>query len=276
MVININGKEIEEAGAVTYSLSGTPTITELNPPFGSSLGNEEIEIVGAGFGSDNGVVSVLLEGQVCSVTAVSDTSITCTTDARSANWADEGFEHNTLKVVIDGQIAANKGNNWMYVDRWSLKTTWGGESPPMKGQSAYIPAGRNVLIDESLPELYSVIIEGSMICASFPDYIPDEITIDAWFIICNRGMIQIGTEKRRYEKKITITLHGSLSDTQLPLFGNKVMAVFEGLFDMHGKGRSPTWTSLSETANQGSQTIKVENAGDWDVGDLDCHSHQRF
>ena len=68
----------------------------------------------------------------------------------------------------------------------------------------------NVLVDESIPELYTIIIEGSFICAS--DYAPDVMTIDAWFIIGNKGMIQIGTEKKRYEKKLTITLHGSLSD----------------------------------------------------------------
>ena len=62
VTININGKEIEEPGIVTYSISGTPTITELNPPFGSSLGSEEIEIVGSGFGSDPAAVIVLLEG----------------------------------------------------------------------------------------------------------------------------------------------------------------------------------------------------------------------
>lgn len=68
-------------------------------------------------------------------------------------------------------------------------------------------------MDESLPELYSIIIEGSFICASFPDYIPAVMTIDAWFIIANRGMIQIGTGKKPYEKKLIITLHGTISDS---------------------------------------------------------------
>ena len=107
VVMNINGKEITESGKVTYQVGATPTITELIPPFGSSLGGEEIEITGTGFGSNSGVVTVLLEGQECSVTAVSATSITCTTIARNVNWSNDGFEHNTLKVVIDGQIAAN-------------------------------------------------------------------------------------------------------------------------------------------------------------------------
>ena len=37
---------------------------------------------------------------------------------------------------------------------------------------------------------------------------------------------------------------------------------------MHGKVRTPTWTSLSETAALGSSTIKVEEPGDWGEGDL--------
>lgn len=46
-----------------------------------------------------------------------------------------------------------------------------------------------------------------------------------------------------------------------------MIAVHEGIFDMHGKVRQPTWTSLSETAEQNTDTIKVENIGDWEIGD---------
>ena len=53
----------------------------------------------------------------------------------------------------------------------------------------------------------------------------------------------------------------------MPLFGNKVIAVHEGLFDMHGKVRTPTWTSLVTTASVDSATITVENIGDWEEGD---------
>ena len=41
----------------------------------------------------------------------------------------------------------------------------------------------------------------------------------------------------------------------------------EGVFDMHGRVRTPTWTSLSETAFLDTNTIEVENIGDWEVGD---------
>ena len=36
---------------------------------------------------------------------------------------------------------------------------------------------------------------------------------------------------------------------------------------MHGRVRTPTWTSLSETAFLDTNTIEVENIGDWEVGD---------
>ena len=60
--MNINGNEIVESAKVTYTTSATPTIEELNPPFGSTYGGDKIEITGTGFGTDSTVVSVLLEG----------------------------------------------------------------------------------------------------------------------------------------------------------------------------------------------------------------------
>ena len=60
--MNINGNEIVESAKVTYSTSATPTIEALDPPFGSTLGGDEIEITGTGFGIDSAAASVLLEG----------------------------------------------------------------------------------------------------------------------------------------------------------------------------------------------------------------------
>jgi hypothetical protein len=36
---------------------------------------------------------------------------------------------------------------------------------------------------------------------------------------------------------------------------------------MHGKVRRVTWTSLSATATPGANTITVQDAGDWAVGE---------
>jgi len=33
---------------------------------------------------------------------------------------------------------------------------------------------------------------------------------------------------------LTITLHGNINDTQLPILGNKVIGAYEGTIDIHG------------------------------------------
>ena len=53
----------------------------------------------------------------------------------------------------------------------------------------------------------------------------------------------------------------------MPLFGNKVIAVHEGLFDMHGVVRTPTWTSLAATAEEGTDVITLEADVDWIEGE---------
>lgn len=35
------------------------------------------------------------------------------------------------------------------------------------------------------------------------------------------------------------------------MFGNKLMVVYEGIFDVHGIKREPTWTFMSVTAEAG-------------------------
>ena len=45
------------------------------------------------------------------------------------------------------------------------------------------------------------------------------------------------------------------------------MAVHEGIFDMHGIVRTPTWTSLAVTAEEGTDTIILESNIDWMAGE---------
>ena len=39
-------------------------------------------------------------------------------------------------------------------------------------------------------------------------------------------------------------MHGEKYSPELPIYGNKVIAVRNGVLDMHGIPRSPTWTEL--------------------------------
>ena len=53
----------------------------------------------------------------------------------------------------------------------------------------------------------------------------------------------------------------------MPIYGNKVIAVHGGVFDVHGKKRVPTWTTLSETAAKAANQIKLREPVDWVIGE---------
>lgn len=134
-----------------------------------------------------------------------------------------------------------------YVSLWSSDTTWGGEFAPMEGESIHVPVGLNLYIDiDRSPILNAVIVEGSIIFA--PDTDPNhERFFDARYIFVSGGLMEVGTEEFPYTSKITITMHGLLSDPYLPIYGNKVIGVRYGTLDMHGVVRDKTWTVLDQT-----------------------------
>lgn len=49
----------------------------------------------------------------------------------------------------------------------------------------------------------------------------------------------------------------------MPMFGNKFLVVINGLMDINGKVRTPTWTTLSTTANVNSTSITLAQNTDW-------------
>tara|TARA_B110000285_G_C15068746_1_gene586713 strand:+ start:443 stop:799 length:357 start_codon:yes stop_codon:yes gene_type:complete len=117
----------------------------------------------------------------------------------------------------------------------------------MEGESIHVPVGLNLYIDiDRSPILNAVIVEGSIIFA--PDTDPNhERFFDARYIFVSGGLMEVGTEEFPYTSKITITMHGLLSDPYLPIYGNKVIGVRYGTLDMHGVVRDKTWTVLDQT-----------------------------
>ena len=150
-----------------------------------------------------------------------------------------------------------------YVSLWSSDTTWGGEFAPMEGESVYVPLGLNLYVDiDRSPILNAVIVEGSIIFA--PETDPNhERFFDAKYIFVSGGLMEVGTEEFPYTSKITITMHGLLSDPYLPIYGNKVIGVRYGTLDMHGVVRDKTWTVLDQTVEAGSSVIHLQEAVDW-------------
>jgi hypothetical protein len=130
-------------------------------------------------------------------------------------------------------------------------------------ESVYVPAGLNLLVDvDSTPELNAIIVEGSIIFA--PDSDPNhERFFDARYMLITGGSMEVGTEEFPYTSKLTITMHGSVYDPYLPIYGNKVIGVRYGTLDMHGVERTPTWTLLKSTAAANSTQVTLAEAVDW-------------
>jgi hypothetical protein len=75
--------------------------------------------------------------------------------------------------------------------------------------------------------------------------------------------MEVGTEENPYTSKITITMHGSIDDPYLPIYGNKVIGVRYGTLDMHGIERDVTWTFLESTVEAGGSVITLAEEVDW-------------
>ena len=167
----------------TYSTGLTATVTQVEPSRGTSVGGTTVTLTGTGFGlkadgstaTTTSDISVWLSGIACAVSSVSSTTIECVTGYRNV------LADSTVVVsVADKGYAAASGMSFQYIDLWSATTTWGGLDPPVAGDSVVIPAGQNVLLDISPPQLYLVLIEGRLEFDTTKD-----LTFDASYIFLN-------------------------------------------------------------------------------------------
>ena len=109
---------------------------------------------------------------------------------------------------------------------WSDPNTWNGDFPPQDGDSVYIPAGMNVLVDsDQIGVLRAVLIEGTLVFRPNPNPTHTR-TFDAYYIfVKDGGLMQVGTETEPYTSKIIFTMHGNRQTLKIPTYGNKVIAV---------------------------------------------------
>ena len=138
----------------------------------------------------------------------------------------------------------------------------------MEGESVWIPAGLNLLVDvDTTPVLNAILVEGSLIFAPNDLNATYSKSFDATYIFVNGGYMEVGTEEFPYTSMLTITMHGTKQTPAIPIYGNKVIGVRNGILDLHGVPRTPTWTELSTTANPGDINITLLTAVDWKVGE---------
>ncbi|XP_053468790.1 PKHD1 like 1, tandem duplicate 1 [Ictalurus furcatus] len=255
VVLNSYGS-VNITNGYTYKTSLTPVITDVSPRRGGTAGGTLLTVTGYGFSGGN--VNVTIAGSECDVQSASETQVMCVTSAQPRSQQTK-----VLLYVGNRGIAKMDHADFFYIDVWSSRYTWGGESPPEAGTFAVITKGQTILLDVSTPVLKMLLIQGGKL-------IFDEADIELQaenILITDGGALQIGTEDNPFQHKAIITLHGHLRSPELPVYGAKTLGVREGVLDLHGIPIPITWTRLAQTANNGSITLTLMDAVTWKEGD---------
>lgn len=263
VVVSYNDLIATSVQNITYKSSLTPTVTSISPNSGGTAGGTYVTVTGQGLlpvGVDGASVQeneliVTFDGAVCEwfgqaqFPPPNNTVIMCrTSDHRTTVFAE-------INVFINGKGNAliQDGLLYQYVDRWSSVYTWGGLPPPLEGESVYIKEGQTVYLDTDTPVLNLILIEGELI---FED--EQDVHLQAKYIFINNGKLQIGTEDNPFTHSATVTLHGRVTDPEIPIYGAKVIGIRQGELDIHGKERTVTWTRLSSTAMKNMTTLELQ------------------
>jgi len=147
---------------ITYDNSLTPKLTAISPRHGSVLGSTTVTLTGENLESTSGTTTITFDDRTCTVLTTSATSITCLTD-------DKPYIPDTprVSITVDGLgHAATQGLVFRYVSLWTDTETWGGDIPPIEGESVAIPTGQHLLVDvKDSPILNALIVQGSIIFA---------------------------------------------------------------------------------------------------------------
>ncbi|XP_033758550.1 fibrocystin-L-like [Pecten maximus] len=243
----------------TYVAGLTAEITSVSPKHGGTAGGTHLTITGTGFGTGlGGIAGVSIGGVACVVQSVTDTEVSCITGERQGSIGTVV----DLRTTTGGKaIQTNAGFN--YYDVWSSEHSWGGNGKPVAEDFVVIPEGQTILLDETTPVLKMLLIQGGTL-------IFDEKNIELnaeYILVTNNGTFQIGTEEEPFQSKAFITLHGHTLSTELPIYGNKVLAVRSGRLELHGMPLERTWTLLGQTAEEGDSTVLLEQILGAKVGD---------
>lgn len=261
--VNLGGVSTELTGSITYVSTLTPLLTSISPRYGKVTGGDTVTFSGTNLLATASAYSILIDGRTCLVSEATTTYVKCVTSNRPGLYPNP-----TLEINIAGYgNVATQGLLFRYASFWSDETTWGGEFAPMEGESVNIPSGLHLVVDiDSTPILAAVLVEGSLIFPPSSD--PNHVRkFDAHYVMVRNGYFEVGTEQFPYTSKIIITMHGDKSSPELPIYGNKVIGVRNGILDMHGIPRTPTWTELETTASPGATTITLRVAVDWKAGE---------
>lgn len=177
-----------------YEEAQTVLVHSVVPSMGSTAGGTTIVVQGTGFSGVVGETNVTIGGVTCRVTAATFTSVSCLTGRTSI--LNGGRRQVRVTVVGKGSsLSISNAAGYEYIDRWSVKTTWGGMAPPTGCgsyqsdracvESVWIPAGQVILLDVSPPRLYLILVEGTLIFAR------KELHLQATYVLVRGGTVQV-------------------------------------------------------------------------------------
>jgi hypothetical protein len=172
----MKGEDNVVLGKPKYTAASTPTLTSMNPRYGSVVGGETVTFTGTNFSPNHADNDITIDGVKCVTSAATAISVTCTLAKRPAvqkmvdgvlTWVNPD---KTLTINVAGKgLTATKGKLFYYVQRWSNDATWGGEFAPMAGETVRIEKGQSLLFDIDRTEtLKAVFVFGSLIFPPHP------------------------------------------------------------------------------------------------------------
>lgn len=169
------------ANSIEFRQDHTPVVNSLSSSSGDVFGGYNITLSGSYLNFDT--PSIIIDGIPCSVTTSSASAITCTVGARLTLPASNYFS-----VTIGNALAVIQ-QSFSYVMRWSDIRTWGTDMPPIDGDLVYVPAGMNLLVDQSTPNLEGILVQNGTL--TFAD--ESDMVISAGFITVVGGKFLAGT-----------------------------------------------------------------------------------
>ena len=279
---------VDYLAAKTLTLEGYGTATAgIIPKTGSSFGGYSVKFklkllngasISSGNMPTNPLIRVYIQGNI--VTLASGATPLALV-ANGANYMDltitmpannQKFDRNIYKLAINiqnlGNVYIDYTNYFEYQDNWSDVRTWGGEFIPNgNNETAYIK-NLNVLLDSGVPdqklELNMLVIENGKLIVEDTNW-----SIKVKNILVRNGELRVGTEATPFASNFDLTLVGNKNkDPHLPLFGNKVLSVMDGILDLHGVKRNPCWTQLASSIAVGATTFTVKEAVDWQPNEM--------
>ncbi|KAL6747058.1 hypothetical protein V8C86DRAFT_3034101 [Haematococcus lacustris] len=253
--------------SMTYDPAVTTTIASVTPTRGSSAGGTRLTFTSfnttlPGSAGDYSIWFGANSSTACTDLVLSGNTLSCTSPAAPMPRPNGPVPATIMRAGVGYLMTRQITFEW--ADLWSRRSTWGGLDPPGPGDSVVIPTNTTVVLDQSTPQLYAVVVQGNLV---WDELATSEVWLQASYIIVKGGNLSIGSDAMPYPGRARITLHGPPNSLELPLYGAKVLAVRDGHVNLHGQPKLPCWTQLAATADVGDSTITLLGVVNWRVGD---------